>query len=305
MFGILNIHKPIGLTSRDCVNHIQRIIRPIKCGHAGTLDPLASGVLLIGVGQGVRLVEWMHRLRKCYEASFLWDRSSPSQDTETSIEMLPQSKPFDAGTLQANCSDLIGRILQTPSAYSAIRINGKRAHELIRAGKEINVPTRLVEIFQFQCLGVDYPEVRFFVECGTGTYIRTLGSDLAKKHGTDAVMSRLVRTSIGPFSIEGSIPLDSLSSINDVAENLQDPLLGLATLRSVHLDDQRVKELSQGKRIEINQEFHSSDHEIAVCDSKGTLRGIARPDIIHENHASPKVWRAVKNFILIDGVDGL
>ena len=140
MFGILNVLKPIGMTSRDCVNRLQRLVYPLKIGHAGTLDPIAEGVLIIAIGQAVRLVEALHDLDKTYVGTFLLGCRSESADTETEVEKLENAPLVTQALLDAARPQFIGNIRQRPPVYSAVKIDGKRAYKIARKGREVEMP---------------------------------------------------------------------------------------------------------------------------------------------------------------------
>jgi tRNA pseudouridine55 synthase len=292
MFGILNFHKPVGVTSRDCVNQIQRIIRPIKCGHAGTLDPVAEGVLLICVGQAVRLVDWIHLLPKTYLADFQLGKTSPSVDCETEVTDVLDGHVPTIAELEKALTRFQGTILQTPPIYSAIRIDGKRAHELARAGKHVEIPPRSVEIHRFKIIRYSYPELQVEIDCSTGTYVRSLGRDLARCVGTDAIMTALVRTRVGDFCTETSTSAASLTSIEEVQSSLVNPLLALTTIPQVTLPNDQVVAVLQGKQIPL--EDYSIDQacgEVAISNQAGVLQSI-----VCRRYDDNQKWSAKRNF---------
>ena len=205
MFGILNLRKPKGPTSRDCVNAIQRLLRPEKVGHAGTLDPLASGVLIVLVGQAVRLTDAVHTLPKQYVGSFQLGVTSESTDCETPLIPVESAPALDRESIVQQLPNFLGWIEQAPPKYSAVWIDGQRAHELARQGKEFDMPTRQVHIESLEVTAFDYPHFDLKMTCGTGTYVRSLGRDIARSLGSDAVMTKLERTAIGPFELGSSL----------------------------------------------------------------------------------------------------
>ena len=292
MFGILNYHKPIGVTSRDCVNQIQRIIHPIKCGHAGTLDPIAEGVLLIGVGQAVRLVDWIHLLSKTYVADFQLGKSSPSVDCETQVTDVCGDVVPTLEELEDALSSFRGIILQTPPIYSAIRVGGKRAHELARAGKRVEIPPRTVEIHRFEILSYSYPDLRVEIDCSTGTYVRSLGRDLARSVGSNAIMTGLVRTRVGDFSVEASMSASSLDSTDNIQSALINPLIALTTIPRVTLPDEQVIAVLQGKQILLDEYSIAEDcEEVAISSRAGVLQGI-----LCRRYDNYQKWSAKRNF---------
>lgn len=211
--GLLILNKPTGITSRQAVDAVVRVTGQSKAGHAGTLDPLASGVLVVAVGQATRLIEYVQQLPKRYEATFLLGRSSPTDDTESPVTELAAASPPTATQLAEAAAQLTGRVFQRPPAYSAVKIGGRRAYQLARKGRNVDLAPRPVMVYRLEILAYQYPELRLAVECGAGTYVRALGRDLAEKVGTAAVMSALVRNRIGPFHLSDALAPQSLSTV--------------------------------------------------------------------------------------------
>ncbi len=179
MFGVLAVDKPTGMTSRTVVNRIEKLVRPLRVGHTGTLDPLASGALLLAVGSATRLVEFSHLQSKSYLVDFLLGHCSPSLDAEQTLVSLPHAPRLTREQFERASRDFVGEIMQVPPKFSAVHVNGQRAYDLARQGKEFDVPPRRVSVHGLDIVAFDYPQVSLNVDCGTGTYIRTLGSDIA------------------------------------------------------------------------------------------------------------------------------
>lgn len=211
MQGFLNINKPQGWTSRDVVNAVVRCLpRGTKAGHAGTLDPLATGVLVVAVGRATRLISMAQEGRKRYRAEFLFGRTSDTEDIEGEVVELENPPQPTADAIASVLPELTGDIMQRPPAYSAIQVGGKRAYDLARKGEEVELAPRPVRVESIEVLSYDYPTLTLDVECGKGTYIRSLGRDLAEKLGTGAVMSALVRTQVGAFRLENAVSMDDV-----------------------------------------------------------------------------------------------
>jgi tRNA pseudouridine55 synthase len=294
MFGILNLRKPSGPTSRDCVNAIQRLLRPEKVGHAGTLDPLASGVLIVLVGQAVRLTDAVHTLPKQYVGTFQLGVSSESTDCETPLIPLPFAPLVSKSDIVAQLPNFIGTIDQSPPKYSAVWIGGKRAHELAREGKEFDMPTRQVWIESLEVTAFEYPFFELKMTCGTGTYVRSLGRDIARKLGSDAVMTKLVRTSIGPFCLESSCDLEDITSREAIASKLMPARTGVQHWPQVTPSEDAILHLEQGKQVnesELNMVTSPEQDYAAAVDSAGRLRAL----IVRITKYS---WRADKCFLL-------
>jgi tRNA pseudouridine55 synthase len=293
MFGILNLFKPSGPTSRDCVNRIQRLIKPCKVGHAGTLDPMADGVLLVPIGQAVRLVDWLHHLPKSYEAVFELGKSSLSGDDQIETRPVENATAISQVDWESIVPEFLGEIRQTPPIYSAVKVEGQRAYDRARRGEAVVLPPRTVTIHGLETIRFEYPFVTFRVDCGTGTYIRSLGRDMARRLGSDAVMTKLTRTSIGSFDLGSAIKPESLNSAEQVAANLLDPVIGLSGLRSTLLDENQVRDLVHGKAIrirDIDSEKEESPAELVGLDSSGRLRSILRKN-------DDGSWAPFRNFL--------
>ena len=210
-FGLLNVNKPRGVTSRDAVDRVERLVRPAKAGHAGTLDPLATGVLVICVGQATRLIRFVQMMRKQYRATFLLGHSSETDDIERDVIAIPNAIVPTRAMIDGVLPQFIGDIQQRPPTHSAIKIAGRRAYKLARKGADFELAARTVTIHRIDLLRYEYPELDLDIECGSGTYIRALGRDLGAALGTAAVMSALERTAIGQFHVEQAISFDRLS----------------------------------------------------------------------------------------------
>ncbi len=296
MFGILNLRKPKGPTSRDCVNSIQRLLRPEKVGHAGTLDPLASGVLLVLVGQAVRLTDAVHTLSKQYVGTFQLGVTSESTDCETPLIPVETAPPLSLNDIVQQLPGFIGKIDQSPPKYSAVWIGGQRAHELAREGKEFDMPSRQVLIESLEVTSFAYPFFELKMTCGTGTYVRSLGRDIARKLGSDAVMTKLVRTAIGPFELESSCDLESLPTRESIEANLISARTGIQHWPQATPNDESILHFEQGKQVnqsELNFETPPDGDFAALVDSAGRLRALIK-------RVAKYSWRADKCFLLKD-----
>ena len=274
MFGLLNINKPPGKTSRDVVNHVQRIVRPVKVGHAGTLDPLATGVLVLCLGPATRLIEYVQRMPKCYSATFVLGRRSDTEDVDGEVTEIHNAPQPTQDQFVANLPLFMGEIEQRPPAYSAVKIKGKRAYQLARAGHEVSIPARNVTIYKLELLQYAYPDLTIQVECGSGTYIRSLGRDLAESLGSGAVLSSLVRTAIGDFTIDNALELEHVSA-DSISKQLQPATHAVTNLRRTELTDDEVRRIGHG--LVIDNRLNWPDTEIAAIDSTGKLVAILTP----------------------------
>ncbi len=279
MFGLLNLDKPAGMTSRDVVNRVQRLIKPHKVGHAGTLDPLATGVLVVAVGPATRLIEYVQQMEKTYRGTFLLGRTSDTEDVEGQMAELPDAAVPTEEQIRSALPQFLGTIQQRPPAFSALKVAGQRAYDLARRGEAVELAARPVEIHAIDVLRYAYPELELRVRCGSGTYIRSLGRDLARAVGTDAVMAALRREAIGPFAVEDSLQVDELSR-EAIEERLQPAALAVSQMASVVVGPQEIARLSQGQAIRGLIPCEST--EIAAMDGAGRLVAIlVRADSEH------------------------
>ena len=191
--GVIAVDKPRGISSRRVVDAVTRALSMRAVGHAGTLDPLASGVMIVCVGHATKLVDHLHMLPKHYSASFLLGRSSPSDDFETPIEVEENPPQPSHDEVEGAANAFRGEILQRPCDYSAVHVDGKRAYRLARKGRTLELEAKRVRIESLVITDYQWPRLAVDVVCSSGTYIRALGRDLAESLGTKAVMESLVR----------------------------------------------------------------------------------------------------------------
>jgi len=212
MQGILLVDKPKGWTSFDVVNYVRKQVataegkkpKNVKVGHTGTLDPLATGLLVLLVGKAyTRRAGELSKLDKTYEVVMKLGETSSTGDEEGSKTAISDEQPT-RGSIEAALQQFTGELMQTPPAFSAMKIGGQRAYKLAREGKTVELEARPVRIYSNTLTSYDYPYVRFTSEVGSGTYIRSLVEDLGETLGTGAYMSDLRRTRIGNFSIESA-----------------------------------------------------------------------------------------------------
>ena len=209
MNGFINVFKPEGMSSAYCAGLVKRKFH-LPCGHMGTLDPLASGVLPVGVGQASRLFRFLTEKRKTYVAEFTFGSETDTLDKGGAVVKSGGRVP-DFGQIEKVLPSFVGKILQTPPKFSAKCVNGRRGYQLAREGKEFELMPKEVEIFSLSAERTERADTfRFVAECGGGTYIRSLCRDVAEKCGTFATMTKLVRTRSGVFTAENAVSYDEL-----------------------------------------------------------------------------------------------
>lgn len=264
MFGVLAVDKPPKLTSRDVVTRVAKLVKPHRVGHTGTLDPLATGVLLLAVGHAARLVEFSHLLTKHYEADFWLGKSSDTLDADGNLIELESPPQLEREQVIGRLENFRGDIQQTPPRFSAVHVAGKRAYDLARKGKEFDVPPRNVHISELELLHFTSESFGLRVACSTGTYIRSLGSDIARSLGSDAVMFQLTRTRIGDISLEQCVSLESLQSADDVLTHLLPPLSLLGALPRVVLDEAQASQIRNGIPLKLDLDRNITRPWLAV-----------------------------------------
>ena len=230
--GWLNLDKPVGPTSTQAIGRVRRITGAARIGHAGTLDPLASGVLPIALGEATKTVPYIQDARKIYRFTVRWGQATNTDDAEGEIVSESAARP-DLSDIQAALPAFTGHILQTPPIFSAIKIDGKRAYALARAGEAAEMQPRPVDIHRIDLIEqVDTDHTVFEMETGKGAYVRALARDLAVSLGTFGHVAALRRLAVGQFHVEKAFPLDFDAHPSDIA-GLTEHVLPIETV----LDD--------------------------------------------------------------------
>ena len=252
MFGFLNIYKPKDITSHDVVSYLRRVTKIKQIGHTGTLDPFAEGVLPVCIGKSTRLIEYLFD-DKAYIATVQFGKTTDTYDIEGEVLSESDIKVKEDELLSA-LTKYRGEIEQIPPKYSAIKVNGKKLYEYARAGVEVEIKPRKVVIEEIKLLSFDsnLQTAEIYIKCSKGTYIRTIGYDLGQDLGCGAYLSGLKRVQAGDFSVEDSIPLYDLKTVEDVEKNLIPPIDKLP-LKKVILDDNEYKRVSNGMPIKSNE----------------------------------------------------
>jgi tRNA pseudouridine55 synthase len=208
---MLLIDKPLEWTSFDVVNKLRYKLKIKKVGHAGTLDPLATGLLIICVGKMTKQIDGFMGLEKEYTGKFVVGQTTPSHDLETEVSSPRDiSNITDSAILKAT-EQFTGKISQLPPLHSAIKIGGKRAYQFARKGKEIELQPRLVDVSVFEITAIHLPEVSFRIVCSKGTYIRSIARDFGNALGVGAYLSHLCRTRIGPYRLEDAVKIEDIN----------------------------------------------------------------------------------------------
>ena len=259
--GFINVNKAEGKTSAQAVAAVRKTFK-CPCGHMGTLDPMATGVLPIGLGKATRLFDYLLDKTKVYRARFLFGESTDTLDTTGNVEETTDYIPSES-EIRANLDKFVGKIDQIPPKYSAKCVDGKRGYALARRGVDFTLPAKTVEILSFSLVGkVSEKEYEFTIECKGGTYIRSLARDLGNACGSLAVMSGLIRTMSGKFSIENSVSVEELLQSNK-PEKYIIPADYAVDFEKLYLEDCQAKKILDG----VYEDYGFSDGVYRVYNS--------------------------------------
>ncbi len=215
MNGWINLNKPVGMTSAQAVSRVKRALpKKTKIGHAGTLDPLANGVLPLAVGEATKMIPLLHMDDKTYRFSIIWGEERATDDAEGEVTKT-SNKRVTREDVEAVLPQFRGTITQIPPAFSAIKIDGERAYDRARAGEILDMPARQVDIYDLEIESHDEAQTILICTCGTGTYVRSLCRDIARKCGSAGYVGLLTRTRVGPFALDSAFLLDKEGQIVD------------------------------------------------------------------------------------------
>ena len=275
--GWVVLDKPHGVGSTPMVSKVRWLFSAAKAGHAGTLDPLATGILPIALGEATKTVPFMMDAAKSYTFEITWGETRSTQDAEGEITRTSDVRPSELQIIAA-LAEFQGDIQQVPPKFSAIKIDGKRAYDLARAGEPVEIKSRPVRVDRFELTAVTQNTASFAVDCGKGTYIRSLARDLTAALGACGYVSVLRRTRVGPFTTAQSITLDELSLMCDVAR-VSEGLLSVSTA----LDDIPVLAVTEKDAIDLKhgRGIHAPpeclNHANVRAESDGVLIALCQP----------------------------
>lgn len=299
MIGFLRIDKPQGVTSHDVVSHVRRALGVRRVGHAGTLDPFASGLLLVCVGGATRLMEYIHSLDKVYEAEAQLGVMTDTDDLEGSVVGTQDTwRTLDIEQVTQALQGRTGSVLQLPPAYSAKKIGGEPAHRRLRRGESVELAPSRVEIHDVKLLSMDLPQIRFRIRCGTGTYIRAFARDVGEDLGCGAHLTELRRTRIGPHRVDDALSLDAVAP-----DRLLPPEQVVSHLPSAGIAMDVVRRLRHGQRVAMPQPPNAApneplallaspqDGEVPLAEGLSSLVGVGcwRDGVLHPMKILPGV----------------
>jgi len=265
--GILAVNKPLGMTSFDMVFGVRRLFSGVKVGHIGTLDPLASGLLVMALGQACKTIEYMEDYPKSYLAEVSFGTSTSTYDAEGQITQQAESDWLNASLIKSVLSSFRGPISQKPPIFSALKRNGQKLYELARKGQTLELQSRPVEIYELSLLNYQNSVARLQITCSKGTYIRSLAHDLGQVLGCPAHLSYLLRTQCGPFRLEEAWQMEDLERFKS-QDRLYDALLpidsGIQHLPMVELSQSEINEIRYGRAISYNNHTWPPDQAIRM-----------------------------------------
>jgi tRNA pseudouridine55 synthase len=271
--GFLNLNKPFGITSHDCVAKVRRLLRLKRVGHGGTLDPAATGVLPIAVGKATRLLQYL-RTDKAYRATIRLGVTTTTDDLEGEIITSRSVTGLSLDRVKAALGQFEGIIQQVPPIYSAIQVQGKRLYDLARAGETVEVPARTVEVYRIEVLDWrlgEFPELDVAIACGSGTYIRAIARDLGVVLQTGGTLAALERTLSSGFNLSDSVTFDQLETqIDQGTFHPIPPDQGLKHLASVTLSAKDAQVWCNGQRLFCHDEMGNKTENQTISQSAPT-----------------------------------
>ena len=275
--GIIPINKPKGWTSFDVVNKLKHMLKPLKVGHLGTLDPMATGVLLVTVGKATKLFDIMQEKRKTYISTFEFGYSTDTLDSTGKTIKICEKIPTKDEILKI-IPKFIGKISQMPPKYSAKSINGYRAYDLARQGIEFELKPKIVEVYNIKLLSYENNKLEIEIQCGSGTYIRSIGRDIAQELDSLATMIELVRTDVGNFNLRNCIDINDIDNVQDIIL----PIKEILSFEKLEIDNNEKFKLLNGQTLTINK----SNGVYALEDEFDTIALIE----INQNKAKMSVF---------------
>ncbi len=292
--GIINVNKAIGMTSHDVVSRVRRLFHQKRVGHTGTLDPLASGVLPICAGQGTRVAEYLSEEGKAYQAEIIFGAVTDTYDAEGAVIRTGDTSTLSLAHIEEVLPDFSGPQMQMPPRYSAIKIQGQPAYKRARAGEDVTMETRAIEIYHLAVLQWQAPRLVLAIECSKGTYIRSLAYDLGERLGCGAYLAALVRTRSGPFLLSESIALEQLAEAiehGDATRYIFPPDSALQQYPALTLPAAIIERVQHGNAFTNPESMAQPSHSLArIYDEDGHFVAIASWE--NEEHQ----WRPKKVF---------
>lgn len=299
MLGFINLNKPAGITSHGVAEKVKKITGTRRVGHAGTLDPFATGVLVMAIGKATKLVEFLRKDDKEYEAVICLGATSDTYDGTGQLTETPPPVPVPSGAqITSLLQQFTGEISQQPPKFSAIKVHGTPAYKLARAGEEVNLAPRRITIHSLRLIEYRSPLVTIKVHCSAGTYIRALAHDIGSRLKTGAYLAALHRTQAGSFSIKDSIDLADLTAEN-WQEHLLPPMVGITHFPSYETTVEGTDRITRGLKIKPSKGFApgpvailSPRKELIAIGEYDNEEGLLKPTkVIAENNIKSQITK--------------
>lgn len=287
--GILIVDKPAGLTSHDVVAEVRRLVGQTRVGHAGTLDPMATGVLVICIGLATRLAEYVANTDKRYRATIRFGIATTTWDAEGEVEEVRPIDGLTLGAIEAALPRFMGASEQVPPMFSALKRDGEPLYRLARRGVAVPREARRIEVYAMDVQRWQPPDLVVDVHCSKGTYVRALARDLGEALGVGAHLAALRRTAVGAFTLEDAVEMELLragGAPGGWREHLLDPSVAVRDLPAVVVDDEAARRIAHGQALPL--EVDGDGTEAAVFDGRGRLLALLRHD------AERGLWRPHK-----------
>jgi tRNA pseudouridine55 synthase len=301
MDGFLNLNKPLNWTSHDCVAKVRRLLQTKKVGHAGTLDPLATGVLPIAIGRATRLLQYLPE-GKAYRATVRFGVTTDSDDLAGNVLTETPTPDLQQATILAALPQFQGHIQQVPPSYSAIQVGGKRLYDLARSGQMITAPTREVDVHRITVLAWrpgEFPEIDLDIACGGGTYIRSIARDLGVAVGTGATLAGLCRTGSSGFDIASGFDLETIAAQREAGTlTLIAPMPILGHLLPIVLPDELARGWCFGQKTAVEFLDLEADRAYRVHNQAADFLGITHAEVTETG------WRLRPQMVYEPSVSG-
>lgn len=291
--GLLVIDKPPGITSHDVVQRVRRWVKQRRVGHLGTLDPLATGVLPLALGEATKLSQLLTHGRKVYRGEIELGVETTTYDREGD-EVSRVEGPWPArDTIDKAVEPFRGAIDQVPPPYSALKRGGEAAYRRARRGEEVQLDPRPVTIYRLELTGYEPPQLGVEVECSAGTYLRSLAHDLGKALGTGGHLSQLCRTRSGPFLLEQAVGLDDLEGLDPLDSGVVRPMVAATGLPSFDVDARTARRVGQGVQL--------GRHEVRGAPPEGLLQLVRGERLVALVEAIPGVAELRTSRVFLEG----
>ncbi len=272
--GLLLVDKPGGMTSHDVVAAVRKLVRPLRVGHTGTLDPVATGLLVLCIGEATKIAGFIETQSKVYHAVALLGTETDTLDLTGRIIRQTSTEEISEDSIREAARSFVGEVDQVPPAFSAIKVDGVRAYALARRGENVPLKPRKVEIRRLEIEEVRLPRITFLLECSKGTYVRALCRDLGSALGVGGCMESLRRLAVGDFNISDAVPLDRLDKKEKVLEALAPTSKALPHLPVLHCTAEQAGQIAHGMQLAVGERIACSADDASWAQALGPDGGL-------------------------------